>query len=157
MKACLRDKQLTKTSCNICFISQFVFMLRSIDHKSQYIFRMTVQQNVHEIFTWSMNLIYKKWESSVFVLFPSKMLFVSFNSTTTGITSRAGNAYPSEVHTLTSGFLCASCFFIFSFLWYFVAHYLFVYFFCLTLCCMSFFELWILITPLASSNISFNY
>ena len=48
--------------------------------------------------------------------FPYQMMFVSFNSTTTGVTCGAGTANPSGAHECTAGFLRGSCSSIFSFL-----------------------------------------
>jgi len=74
-------------------------------------------------------------------------------SNTMGVTSGAGTAYPSRIKELIPGFcgvrlaqsfvlcvvFCRSLFVLFSFLF-------------LPLYCMSFFELWIILSPLVSPN-----
>ena len=76
-------------------------------------------------------------------------------NTTTGATSGTGTAYPSGALEFTSGFCWCSCYSIFSFMGMF-CRLLFVllYFFFWPLCCLFFFDLRILVTPLVSSNSS---
>jgi hypothetical protein len=64
-------------------------------------------------------------------------------------------AYPSATTEFTPGFKCGSCYSIFSFICMF-CRLLFVllYFFFWPLCCLFFFDIQILITPLVSSNSS---
>ena len=66
------------------------------------------------------------------------MMFVSFNISTTGVTSRAGSAYPSGAPGFFVVF-CRSLFVPLSF-------------FCCPLCCLSILYLRIRITPLVSSR-----
>ena len=73
-----------------------------------------------------------------------QMLFISLNSNTTNVTSGEGTGYPSGVHEFTPVFLCEIL----------VAQSLV---FCVVfnrsvLCCLLFFNLRLLITPLPSSN-----
>ena len=74
----------------------------------------------------------------------------------TGVTSGAGTAHSSGAHEVTPGFLCGSCNLIFSFICM-LCRSLFVllYFFFWPLCCLFFFDIRILIAPLASSNFSY--
>ena len=74
---------------------------------------------------------------------------------TTGVTSGAGTAYLSGAHEFTPGFQWGSCNSIFSFICMFRRS-LFVLLYCffLLLCCLFFFDIRILITPLASSRYS---
>ena len=69
--------------------------------------------------------------------------------------SGAGNASLSGAPEFTQGFEWGSCYSIFSCMWMF-CKWLFVLFsfFFWPLCCLFFFDLWILITPLVSSNSS---
>ena len=69
--------------------------------------------------------------------------------------TRAGSAYPSGAPAFIPGFLWGSCY-IFSFKCMFCRSlFVFLSFFFLPLCCLSFFDLRILITPLLSSNSSY--
>ena len=72
-----------------------------------------------------------------------KIMFVSFNSNTRGVTSIERTAYPSGAHEFTSSFQWSQCCSTFSFLCsFFPYHYLS-------------FDLWFLITPFVFPNISF--
>ena len=75
---------------------------------------------------------------------------------TTDATSLASNAYPSGAPEFTLGFQWGSCYSIFSFMCMFCSSLFFlVSFFFWPLCCVFFFDLGILITPLVSSNSSY--
>ena len=82
------------------------------------------------------------------------MMFVSFNSSTKGVTSGAGTANPSEAHEFTtvfSGFCGVTRPLVFCVVFCTYFFVLFFFFFW-SLCCLSLFKLRILITPLASSS-----
>jgi hypothetical protein len=75
----------------------------------------------------------------------------------TGATCGAGTAYPSGVPEFTPGFQRGSCYLIFSFMCIFWRSlFVLLYFFFWSLCCLFFFDLRNLITPLVSSNSSYN-
>ena len=76
----------------------------------------------------------------------------------TDATIGAGSAYPSGAHQCTPGFQWGSCYSIFSFMCMF-CRLLFVLlsFFFQPLCCLSFFDLRILIISLVSSNSSYHW
>ena len=65
-------------------------------------------------------------------------------------------AYPSGASEFTPGFQSqwGSCYSIFSFMCMFCRSFILFTFFCSPLCCLFFFDLWILITPFVSSNSS---
>ena len=70
-------------------------------------------------------------------------------------TNGEGTSYPSRAPQITPGFQWGLCYSIFSFIcmlcrWLFVFLYLFFW----PLCCLLFFDIQILITPLVSSNSS---
>ena len=68
----------------------------------------------------------------------------------------AGTAYPSGAPEFTPGFQSGSCYSIFSFLCSVLQIVVvFLYFFFWLLRCLSFIDLWILITTLVTSNSSF--
>ena len=70
-------------------------------------------------------------------------------------TSGAGTAHPSGAPEFTTGFLWGSCYSIFSFICMFCRSlFVLLYFFVWPLCCLFFFDIRILITPLVSSNYS---
>ena len=74
----------------------------------------------------------------------------------TGVTSGGGNAYPSREPEFTPGFQWSSCYSIFSFMCMFCRSlFVLLSFFFWPLRCLSF-VLRILITPLVSSNPSYN-
>ena len=75
---------------------------------------------------------------------------LSNKNNTTGATSVAGTDCPYGAHVFTPGFSCGSPFLIY---WVVYCRSLFV-FFIWSLSCLSFFDLWLHITPLVSSNIS---
>ena len=71
---------------------------------------------------------------------------------TTGATSGTGTAYPSGAPEFTTGFLWGSCYSIFSFICMFCRSlFVLLYFFFWPLCCLFFFNIQILITPMVSS------
>ena len=72
---------------------------------------------------------------------------------TTGANSGAGISYPSGTYEFTTRFYLGSCYSIFGFICMFCRS-LFVpfYFFFWPLCCLFFFDIRIMITPLVSSN-----
>ena len=73
-----------------------------------------------------------------------------------GVTSGSGTAYSSGAPEFTQYFLWGSCYSIYSFICMFCRSlFVFLYFFFWPLCCLFFFELRILITPLVSSNSSY--
>ena len=74
---------------------------------------------------------------------------------TTGVTSGAGTAYPSGAPEFIPGFQWGSCYSIFSFICMFVDRCLSFFFW--PLCCLFFFDIQILITPLVSSNSSYKF
>ena len=74
-----------------------------------------------------------------------QMMFVSFNSNTTGVTSGTGTTYLSGAPPVLVGFVLFD-------LQYFVDRCL--SFFCLPLCCLSLFDFRILITLMVSLNLS---
>ena len=75
---------------------------------------------------------------------------------TTGATSRAGTAYPSGVPEFILEFVWGSCYSIFSAMCMFCRSvFALLYFFIWPLCCLFFFDLRILITPLVSSNLTY--
>ena len=78
--------------------------------------------------------------------FPYQMIFVSFNSNTTGVTCGAGKVNLSRTPEFTPRFLVG-----------FVQSLVFNVLFCRTLYCLSFFNLQFLIIPLVSSNFSCPY
>ena len=71
-------------------------------------------------------------------------------------TSGTGTAYPSGAPEFTPGFKWGSCYAIFNFMcmfsWFCRSLFVLWYFFFWPLCCLFFFDLQILITPLVSSN-----
>ena len=72
---------------------------------------------------------------------------------TTCATSREGTAYPSGATEFISVFQWSSCYSIFSFMCMFcISLFVLLYFLFWSLCCMFFFDIRILIAPLASSN-----
>jgi hypothetical protein len=88
--------------------------------------------------------------------FPCQMMFVSFNSNTTGVTSGAGTANISGALEFIPGFsgvrVAWSLVFCVEFwIWLFVL----LSFFFWPLCCFPFFDIRILINPLVSSNSSY--
>ena len=90
-------------------------------------------------------------------IFPVLCSFMTYHRVcnqinTTGVTSRAGTAYPSATPEFTPGFQRGSCSSIFSFICMFCRSLVvLLYFFCWPLFCL-FFDIQILITPLVSSN-----
>ena len=73
----------------------------------------------------------------------------------TGSTSGAGSVYPSRAPEFTHSFQWSSCYSIFTFICMFCRSlFVLLYFFFWPLCCLSFFDLRILLTPLVSSNSS---
>ena len=112
-----------------------------------------VLQVVHVLFKLFI-LIYMYWWCQT--RFPYQMMF---NSKTTGISCGAKTADPSGAHDFTPPlprFWWGSCCSIFIFLCTVFCRSLFVFqsLFFSPLCCLSFFDLRLLITPLVSSNIS---
>jgi hypothetical protein len=82
---------------------------------------------------------------------------VCYYINTTGATSGAGTAYPSE-HMISPPVFRGSCYSIFSFMCMFCRSlFVFLYVFFWTLCCLFFFDLRIMITPLVFLNSSFYY
>ena len=75
---------------------------------------------------------------------------------TTGATSGAGTANPSGALEFTSGFMWGSCYPIFSFICMFCRSlFVLLSFFICPLCCLFFFDIRILITPLVSQSVIF--
>jgi hypothetical protein len=82
---------------------------------------------------------------------------VCYYINTTGATSGAGTAYPSE-HMISPPVFRGSCYSIFSFMCMFCRSlFVFLYVFFWTLCCLFFFDIQIMITPLVFLNSSFYY
>jgi hypothetical protein len=82
---------------------------------------------------------------------------VCYYINTTGATSGAGTAYPSE-HMISPPVFRGSCYSIFSFICMFCRSlFVFLYVFFWTLCCLFFFDIQIMITPLVFLNSSFYY
>ena len=76
---------------------------------------------------------------------------------TTGVTSGAGTAYSIGAPEFTPRFQWGSCYSIFSFICMFCRSlFVLLYIFFWPLCCLFFFNIQILITPLVSSNSSYN-
>ena len=74
---------------------------------------------------------------------------------TTGVTSGAGTAFPSREPEFTPGFQWGSCYLIFRFICMFCRSlFVLLYLFFWPLCCLFFYDIRILITPLVSSNSS---
>ena len=72
------------------------------------------------------------------------------------VTSGAGTAYPSGAPEFTPGFQWGSCYSIFSFIcMIYRSLFVLLYFFFWPLCCLFFFDIRILITPLVSANSSY--
>ena len=111
--------------------------------------------------TWRNNFICTRYHIKLLVI-SSKVLssFMTYHRVctyinTTGATSGAGTAYPSGAPEFTPGFLWGSCYSIFSFMCTFCRSlFVLMYFFFWPVCCLFFFEIRILITPLWSSNSS---
>ena len=106
-----------------------------LDHDHEYTITLIFQQNIDTSFN-DRNL---------------KFLRACNQINTTDATSGAGTTYPSGAPGFTSSFQWASCYSIFSFIcmlcrWLFVL----LYFFFWPLCCLLFFDIRILITPLIS-------
>ena len=79
--------------------------------------------------------------------------FVTNYINTTDATSGAGTAHPSGAPEFTSGFEWGFCYSIFSFICMFCRSlFVLLYFFFWPLCCLFFFNIRILITPLVSLN-----
>ena len=84
-------------------------------------------------------------------------ILIKINKHTTGATSGAGTPYPSGAPEFSPGFQWGSCYSISSFMCMFCSSlFVLLYFFFWPLCCLFFFDIRILITPLVSSNSSFN-
>ena len=81
-----------------------------------------------------------------------QMMFLSFNSNTTGVTCGAGTASPSEATEFTSVF-CEVSFTQSTFLWRFCKSFSVIFFW--PLYCLSFYYLRLLIAPFVSSTFSF--
>ena len=87
--------------------------------------------------------------------FPVLSSFMTYHricnqSSTLGATSGAGTAYPSGASEFTSGFQCGSCYLIL----FCTSLFVLLCFFFRPLRCLFFFDIWILISPLLSSNSS---
>ena len=91
--------------------------------------------------------------------FPVLSSFVTYHRVcsqinTTGVTSGAGTACPSGAPDFTPGFYWGLCYSIFSFICMFCRSLFVLLYFFFWPCCLFFFDIWILITPLVSSNSS---
>ena len=81
----------------------------------------------------------------------------SYHFNMTGVTSGAGTVYHSRAPEFTPGFNWGSCYSIFSFIYVFCRSlFVLLCFYFWSSCCLFFFDLRILITPLCPSNSSMN-